>query len=234
MNYSLIIQLTIVLVFCTYLYIDKKLTLGALSLGIINVALLAYFGGTNWLSMFLFSTLVSLLVPKIVTKKDKNKKGTRNWKDMLAISSATCSTLFLSGISLVDTQNILLFSSALSYITADIFSSEIRLSFWKSKARLISKGFIEVEHGVSGAVSIAGFLYALLGSIFVGLLYFINERSLYGVFIIVITGFIICFLESLFNDYKIRFKWNVSNELTNILFVLSSVFVSFIIKYFLF
>lgn len=226
MNNVIYFMMAFTVILIIYIYKKKFLTFGALLLGICDFTVVFLFGGERWLGMFFCAVILSLVVPKIFSdNKLRQKKEKRNFGDLIAISSA-CFIAAACCKFIGEYNWFAIFSMPLSYIVADIFSSEISIKSWKSQARLLSKGFVIVEHGTPGAISIAGLIYSLIGSTGVAgiYLFFSGEKDYYNCIHIIITGFLICFLESLFNDYanKFNIKNKINNELINTLFVLLS------------
>lgn len=211
------------LVLCLYLMLSDRLTLSGMFLAMLNVLILQFIGGSIWLNIFLIISLLSMFIPKLFNKDNNVEKDVRNWKDMMAITINSFVCLIFNKIESNEILAIASFYSALAFILADIFSSEIRLSIWKSKARLISRGFKTVEHGVSGAISLSGILFSLIGASILGIHFYSISINLYLSLMILLVGFFVCFLESVFNDYKNVFKLNINNEITNSIFVLLSI-----------
>lgn len=217
-----IIKLLLALILCLYLMLAKKLTLSGTFFCILDIIILYFMGSPIWLNIFLITSILSIFIPKVFNKSTKAEKAPRNWKDMMALTIGSVICITINRFQLHENLAFASFCSALAFIIADIFSSEIRLSIWNSKARLISQGFKVVDHGVSGAVSLSGFFFSLVGSSILGIFFYCNYLNIYISLLITLVGFFVCFLESAFNDYKQVYKLNVNNELTNIIFVLIS------------
>lgn len=119
--------------------------------------------------------------------------------------------------------------ASMAMATADTWASELGGTRLKAKARLITTGK-RVEPGTDGAISVAGSLAAVFGSLLITLAYwyFRPEEPASTYIILASTGIVGCFLDSWigarfqYKSYEVSFlqwfgqeKLNVDNNFVN-------------------
>ncbi len=142
-------------------------------LAIVFGALIFYLGGNYglfFLAVILFFLVASALVTEF--RKDEKKamrlyEKARGWKNVFAngiVPLLAAALYYYNGVaSLNIPANVIIIAyvASVAGATADKFSSEVGVLFGRPRMLLSMK---EVRPGVSGGVSVAGFIVGLLGS----------------------------------------------------------------------
>ena len=166
------------------LTLDGTITALALGYGFL------YLGGLSAYLMLLFFFLTASLLSKAIGGHNKiEEKGSeRDLYQVLANGGPAFLFLLLSAL----TQNSIIFlvgfASALAEAEADTFAGDIGYLSHKDPVSIIT--FTKVPKGLSGGVTMLGFLGAFLGAILIAMLFVgTYYLSLPAFFIIIISGF---------------------------------------------
>lgn len=142
-------------------------------LAIVFGALIFYLGGNYglfFLAVILFFLVASALVTEF--RKDEKKamrlyEKARGWKNVFAngiVPLLAAALYYYNGVASLNIPvNVIIIAyvASVAGATADKFSSEVGVLFGRPRMLLSMK---EVRPGVSGGVSVAGFIVGLLGS----------------------------------------------------------------------
>ncbi len=165
------------------------------------------FGGLDYtlpiLAFFILSSLLSFLgkTKKIKVEKAYEKTGTRDYAQVLA--NGGLAGIFVILYYFYQLNYIyIVYLSVIAAVTADTWATE--LGFFSKKLPRLITNFKQVPKGTSGAVSLTGTFFSIIGTIVIaGIGYFLSRESyiylgIYFTFLIIITaGTISCFLDSL-------------------------------------
>ena len=218
------------------------------------------FGGWKWsIPILVFFILSSLLSKAGKRRKEKfkntfEKSGTRDYAQVIANGGLAGFFVFLH-IFYPEPIFYHLYLVSLAAANSDTWATEIGVLF-KTTPRMITT-FKKVEPGVSGAISFFGTSASFLGSFIIALSGFIFSISLSHLLLITISGFFGSIIDSILGasiqgQYqctrckaytekkthcnsktdRIRgFQW-LSNDMVNILSVLISIFLFFLLSIF--
>ncbi len=214
-NYYLLAAFTLLIV--AVAFIKRALTSDGVIIAFITGITLFSLGGLNlWFTLILFFILGSLQ-SRLTNEKKKSakrieseKKG-RNWVQV--ISNSLPSVIMVILYVVFKGENSLLFGAfvCFSSAAADTFSSEIGMMSKKNAVSIIS--LKPIKDGVSGGVTLLGFLGGLVGSAIISIFVFIKfGASFYG--LAVLLGFLGTILDSILGATIQRKYFDDRGELT--------------------
>lgn len=218
----LILTILILAVGCYLLYHWKFLTrTGSLSAYLLGFYLFGILG-INWaISVILFfitSVLFTKINASINVKKSADSQARNSWQ----VVANSLAAIIFSTIYLLSPQPVFiyLFIASVAAVAADTWASEIGPVF--NRKCLSLANFQTGNAGISGGVSIAGSLAALLGSFSITILsyyLFFNKLNFSIILIITLSGFFASFIDSILGafvepilDKKNYFNNKNSNE----------------------
>lgn len=179
----------------------------------------ATFHNFQWILPVLFFLITSVIFTRLnhkIRKKSTDSNPRNAWQVGANILPAIVVSFayFLTGIEIF----IFFYISLIAAVTADTWASELGPVF--SKTCFSIAGFNQAEAGISGGVSLAGSIIALVASTIVSILsYFIffNSLNLLVIVLISLSGFLASFADSLLGAFweprllRLRF-FNNSNS----------------------
>ena len=177
-------------------FLSRAGSLNAYMLGVYLFEFLAF----SWAVPVIFFFLSSVLFTKInesVNKKTVAGSYPRNsWQ---VIANSMPAIIFSAAFLLTNNPlYIFLFTSTVGAVTADTWASEIGPVF--NRKCLSLADFSTGKAGISGGISVAGSLAALMGSFSIAILtyyLFPNEISIRVLCLITLSGFLASFIDSL-------------------------------------
>lgn len=208
MNLSISIILSLLLGMIAFL--KKALTIPALIIAILFSTLITYFGG---LASFIILVIVFLgsIITKIFSKSKKSKKR----KLIQIISNVGVGTISLI-IFKMTTNNIylLIYASIMAESLADTLASDIGVLSKKEPINILN--FKKGERGLSGNISILGLTSALIGSVLIGLIYYIGiEKNIISFIIIMLSGFLGSLVDSILGaSIQVKYKCEKCKKVT--------------------
>lgn len=207
MNIYISLLLSFLLAF--FAYLKKSFTIAGLSTAFIICFIMCICGSYQAFLSLLMLFLITIVTDKIKKKekesiiKDKHEKNDkRDAYQVLDNLLLACIFIIIYRLS----NNIVflkLFFISLAVSAADTSASGIGVLSKKSFNILTFK---KAERGLSGNVSILGFIASLLASFFVALLYLVHEKSLITVLIIMFFGFFGAILDSVLGCVQVKYK----------------------------
>lgn len=191
------IALVLALIFVIIAFLFNWLTYdGALAAGIFGAI---SYGIGNWqvaLVVLFFFISASLVSNDVATAEDPfSIKFRRDGRQVWANGFWLCLWIMIWFIS--DVQAFLIASIAsIAAATADTWATELG-SKLRSKTYLVTN-FDEISAGTDGGISVRGSLAALMGSAIIAVLFWLleSEISMAVVIIIIVSGFLGCFIDS--------------------------------------
>lgn len=218
----LIVTMIILATGCYLLYRWKFLTrTGSLSAYLLGFYLFGILG-INWAIPVIFFFATSVLFTKINASVNKKKSINSQPRNSWQVVANSLAAIVFSAIYLFSPQPvfIFLFIASVAAVAADTWASEIGPVF--NRKCLSLANFKTGRAGISGGISIAGSLAALLGSFSVAILsyyLFFNELNFETIGIIALSGFFASFVDSILGAFvepvlinKNYFKNRVSNS----------------------
>lgn len=207
---DILTSITLSLLLGLFALLKKALTYPALILALIFAFIITYYGGFTS-----FLILVSVFFGSIITKIfNKSKKGKKR-KLIQIISNVGVGTLSLI-IFKITANNIylLIYASVMAESLADTLASDIGMLSKKEPINILTlkKG----EKGLSGNISILGLTSALIGSILIGVIYFIGiEKNVISLIIIILSGFLGSLIDSILGaSIQVKYKCEKCEKIT--------------------
>ena len=240
-NFTYLTGVIVVVAIGSYLFYKWRFLTrsGSLNAYLIGVYLLGILG-VEWAVPVIFFFISSVLFTKINTRANKKPSVISHPRNSWQVIANSLPAIIFSALFLF-TQNSLflfLFIASVAAVTADTWASEIGPVFNRKCFSLAS--FKTGRAGISGGISVAGSLAALLGSFSVAILsyyLFFNELHFAIVLIIALSGFFASFVDSILGAFvePVLLKMNyfkdgvsnshekiTANDLVNILGSLSA------------
>jgi uncharacterized protein (TIGR00297 family) len=177
-------------------------------------------GGLKWsipiMTFFVLSSLLSKIRKRSNREVDDyfEKTGVRDHMQVFA-NGGLGGVLVIINHSFPDDIFFLMYLASLSAVCADTWATEIG-TMRKAKTYNIIN-LKPVKQGVSGGVSLAGSIGALLGAVIIAVsgLYWFHENSLLYLLIVIIAGIFGSFLDSFLGaTIQIQFKCNICGKIT--------------------
>lgn len=158
------------------------------------------FGGISWAVLLVVFFLSSSLIPSIrdlARKSEKVLKPRRNWKQVLVNGGPGLIVLLISYFYKTGIDLWLVYGGMIAAVTADTWATEIGVLSRNQPVNIIS--WKKVQKGDSGAVSIVGSLAAVIGSLFIALLWHFCDPagSFMGILAITVSGFAGALVDSI-------------------------------------
>lgn len=181
-------------------FLSRAGSLNAYLLGIFLFGVLTF----SWAVPVIFFFLSSVLFTKINALVNKKTDGGSLPRNSWQVMANSMPAIVFSAAFLL-TKNplfIFLFSSTVAAVTADTWASEIGPVF--NRKCLSLADFKTSKAGISGGISVAGSLAALMGSFSIAIItyyLFPNEMSISVLFLITLSGFFASFIDSLLGAY---------------------------------
>lgn len=193
-----------------------------------------------WLALLLIFLISSFGATKFkfeVKKRlgvQEGKKGERGWKNVVANGAVPMAIAILYSLSIEGLKEtlVLLYLTALAVAASDTLASEIGVL--SDKVYLITN-FRRVRQGTNGGISLLGEIWALNGSVFVGVigLGFLAafgevEFNIFYVFLISGLGFLGCQIDSLLGA-TLENKGLLTKGTNNLLSIASTIAIAAVI-----
>jgi len=158
------------------------------------------FGGINGAVLLVAFFLSSSLIPSMrymIGKSRKELKPRRNWKQVLVNGGPGLIVLLISYFYQTGIDLWLVYGGMIAAVTADTWATEIGVLSRHQPVNIIS--WKKAQKGDSGAVSILGSLAAVIGGLFIALLWYLCDpaESLIGILAITISGFAGALIDSI-------------------------------------
>lgn len=215
MNIYISLLLSFLLAF--FAYLKKSFTIAGLSTAFIICFIMCICGSYQAFLSLLMLFLITIVTDKIKKKekesiiKDKHEKNDkRDAYQVLDNLLLACIFIIIYRLS----NNIVflkLFFISLAVSAADTSASGIGVLSKKSFNILTFK---KAERGLSGNVSILGFIASLLASFFVALLYLLFQKSIVTICFITTFGFLGAVLDSLLGCFQVKYKCTKCGSVT--------------------
>lgn len=189
---NLIISILLSLLLGGMAYLKKALTIPALILAVIFSIIISYYGGLTS-----FIILVTVFLGSIITKlfQKEKKKQSRNIIQIICNVGIPALSIIIYGL----TRNniyLLIYAAVMSESLADTLASDIGKLSKKEPVNILT--WKRSKKGLSGNVSMLGLFSALIGSILIGIIYYIGmEQNFLSFVIIVLSGFLGSIIDSI-------------------------------------
>ncbi len=157
-----------------------------------------YIGGFSSFVILLFFFLAGSVLSKAMKREIKSeKKGCeRDATQVLANCIASLFALFLYKLTPYKEAALIAYASSLAEALSDTFSGDFGMLSDRDPVSIVT--FTKVPKGISGGVTMLGFMGGLLGSFLIALLYEgTYQPSFFSLFLITISGFLGSVLDSL-------------------------------------
>lgn len=235
----LVITIIVVAAGCYMFFRLRFLTrAGSLSAYLLGIYLFGILG-INWAIPVIFFFTSSVLFTKIHAAFNKEKSTISHPRNSWQVLANSLASIIFSAIYLWSEQPVFMFifMASVAAVNADTWASEIGPVF--NKKCLSLSTFKKGTAGISGGISIAGSLAALIGSFTVAILsyyLFFNEFDFKIIMIITLSGFFASFIDSLlgafvepvlnrmkyFSEESTSYEKLTPNDLVNIIGSLSA------------
>jgi uncharacterized protein (TIGR00297 family) len=181
-------------------FLTRAGSLSAYLLGIYLFGIL----GINWAIPVIFFFTSSVIFTKIHASFNKKKSTISHPRNSWQVLANSLAAIIFSAIYLWSEQPfyLFLFMASVAAVTADTWASEIGPVFNRKCFSLAT--FKTGKAGISGGISVAGSLAALLGSFSVAILsyyLFFNELNYKIILIITLSGFFASFIDSILGAF---------------------------------
>jgi len=181
-------------------YYFRFLSLSGSIATLILAEILIEIGGFNYiypmLSFFILSSILSKISKRFFSLSSAvHEKGNRrDYMQVIANGGLPGLIVILGNIIKIDIYNLYLVSIAAA--AADTWSTEIGIIFGRSPFR-ITKPWEKIQKGMSGGVSVSGFLGGMLGSLSIVIFSFVHNQKTWQIpFFIFLFGFIGTIIDS--------------------------------------
>lgn len=173
-------------------------------------------------SYIAFGALVTLFIITIATDKigktkkiniEKDKHNKNDKRDVFQVlANLLVATIFIIIYKLTSNNKYMVcFLVSLAESAADTSASGIGILSKKSFNVLTFK---KSEKGLSGNVSILGFVASFIAAFIIGSIYLFKEISIYIVLVITIIGFVGALIDSILGCYQVKYKCLKCNTIT--------------------
>lgn len=198
---NLVWSLVLSLLLASLALIKKSMTNSALVCAFVFSFIISYYGGlVSYL--ILFSVFLGTVIAGKIGKEKRIEVNSSivekaHKKDMIQIIA----NVFIGVLAIVIcvlTNNIVflvVYASVMAESLADSLASDIGVLSKRDPINILT--FKKSEKGVSGNISLLGTLSSLLGSIIVGVIFYIFHHNLFYLFVIVVSGFLGGLFDSL-------------------------------------
>lgn len=216
---NIIISIGLSFLLALVAYIKKAMTNNALLLAFVFSCIITYYGGISSFIILALTFLGTIIASKIGKEKRKqineNKIEKSKQKDILEIIANVMTGTFsivLFGL----TNNIIfqvMYASIMAESLADTLASDIGVLSKKEPFNL--RTWEVGEAGLSGNVSILGLFSSFLGSLIIGLIYFLTYKELSTFLIITFSGFLGAIFDSFLGAFiQVKYKCPKCGEIT--------------------
>ncbi len=208
MNLGISIVLSLLLGFLAR--IKKALTIPALLIAIVFSIIITYFGGITAF-IILVSVFLGSIITKLFTKKKKHEK--RVMIQIIANVGTSTLAILLYKITSNPTY-LLIYASVMAESLADTLASDIGTLSKKMPINILTGK--TGEKGISGNISFLGLSSSLLGSLFIGIIYYLGiNHSITSVAIILLSGFFGSIFDSILGaSIQVKYKCPVCQKIT--------------------
>ena len=198
---SNILAISSIILILLFAYLKKQLTLVA-TITAFLVGIILYFCGGWLLLTALYTFFVSAVIASNIKKSYKKKTisgihektGKRDFVQVIANSLIA---VILAIVYFITKEQILLIAVLIAFAcyNADSWASELGIISKKNPRFIL--GFKKAQKGVSGAVTLLGIVYSILGSLIIAILYFLFKgENIYLVILISLYGFLGAIMDS--------------------------------------
>lgn len=199
---NLIISILLSLLLGGIAYLKKALTIPALILAVIFSIIISYYGGLTS-----FIILVTVFLGSIITKifQKEKKKQSRNIIQIICNVGIPTISIIIYGLTKNDIY-LLIYASVMSESLADTLASDIGKLSKKDPVNILT--WKKSKKGLSGNISMLGLFSALIGTILIGIIYYVGmEQSLLSFMIIVLSGFLGSVIDSILGaTFQVKYR----------------------------
>lgn len=200
-------------------YLKKAMTNSALLLAFIFSCIITYYGGICSFLILTITFLGTILANKIGKEKrrgiNENKIEKSKQKDIFQIIANVMTGTIMTIIYGLTNNKIFLvmYASIMAESLADTLASDIGVLSKKEPFNL--RTWKVGEAGLSGNVSILGLVSSLMGSLIIGLIYFLAFKELSTFLIITFSGFLGALFDSFLGAFiQVKYKCSKCGEIT--------------------
>ena len=198
-------------------YIKKSFTTAGLIYAFLTSLVFCICGG-----MGAYISLVALYIITVVTDKVKKEKKESIEKSKHEKSSKRdvvqlIDNLFLAAVCILIYKVVknevfyIMFVTSLAVSASDTSASGIGI-LAKKTYKIFS--FKKAEKGLSGNVSVLGFVASFAAAVLIALTYLIHIKNVYIIVIISIFGFLGAFLDSILGCFQVKYQCSKCKEIT--------------------
>lgn len=196
-------------------YVKKSMTKMALLVAFIFAFIITYLGGIYAFFMLAATFIMVTIAGSIKSNKkdiDTSKKECRNVYQIIA--NVGLGTLLIIIYFLTkNNKYILMYAVVMAEAVADSLASDIGILSKKEPINILT--FKKGKPGMSGNISMLGMGAALFGALEIALIYFCFHQNLIYVFIIIISGFLGAFIDTILGaTIEIKYKCTKCGVLT--------------------
>ena len=192
-------------------YYKKALTNNALILAFIFAIIISFFGGISSFLILAIVFILNLIAGKIQKEKrnkiNKNILKKQDKKDTMEIIANVGAGTFILIIYGLTNNSLLLvvYASIMAESIADSLASDIGVLSKKDPFNILT--FKRSKPGLSGNTSLLGIFASFIGSLIIGLIYFIFNHNLIHLIIITLSGTIGNIIDSLLGaTLQVKYK----------------------------
>lgn len=216
---NLLISIILSLILSGLALVKKSMTNSALVCAFIFSFIISYYGGLCSYLILVFVFLGVLVAGKIGKERreeiNSNVVEKAHRKDVVQIIA----NVFVGVSSIViyvltkDSIFLVVYASVMAESLADSLASDIGVLSKREPINILT--FKKGEKGMSGNVSLLGTFSSLMGSLIIGILFFIFNHNLYYMFVIVVSSFLGVLIDSLVGAmFQVKYRCAKCGKLT--------------------
>ena len=198
-------------------YIKKSFTYIGLIYAFLTCLIFCVCGGIG-----AYISLVALYVITVVTDKVKKEKKehiekSKHEKGSKRDITQLIDNLFLAAVCILIYKIVknevfyIMFVTSLAVSASDTSASGIGI-LAKKTYKIFT--FKKAERGLSGNVSILGFIASFVAAFLIALTYLIHVKSIYIIVIVTVFGFLGAFLDSVLGCFQVKYQCKKCGEIT--------------------